>query len=124
MTYGELLRSRRERKGLSLRKMADYLGVSASYLHDVELDRRNPLSPWNSKKACKRLGISALDEAKARARSAGFTLDAPESEEGIEAAALMSLAWEHMDDTDLKAIGDIARDVLRCMKISPTSPRK
>lgn len=40
--FGEFLQKKREEKKVTLRKMADMLGVSAPFLSDVEKDRRNP----------------------------------------------------------------------------------
>lgn len=41
--FGEFLNKKRVEKQITLRKMADMLGVSAPFLTDVEKDRRNPL---------------------------------------------------------------------------------
>ena len=41
LTLGETLRKLREQRKLSLRKLAEKVGVSAAFLSDVELDRRN-----------------------------------------------------------------------------------
>ena len=40
--FGEFIRKKRVEKKITLRKMADMLGVSAPFLTDVEKDRRNP----------------------------------------------------------------------------------
>ncbi|MDE6210170.1 MAG: helix-turn-helix domain-containing protein [Lachnospiraceae bacterium] len=45
MTYanfGDMISRKRVEKQITLRKMADMLGVSAPFLTDVEKDRRNP----------------------------------------------------------------------------------
>lgn len=42
--YGRYLRCLRESKHKTLRETARHLGISASYLSDVELDRRGPLN--------------------------------------------------------------------------------
>ena len=41
--FGEFISKKRVEKKITLRKMADMLGVSAPFLTDVEKDRRNPL---------------------------------------------------------------------------------
>lgn len=41
--FGEFISKKRVEKQITLRKMADMLGVSAPFLTDVEKDRRNPL---------------------------------------------------------------------------------
>ncbi len=40
--FGEFLQKKREDKQITLRKMAEQLGVSAPYLSDIEKGRRNP----------------------------------------------------------------------------------
>lgn len=40
--FGEFLQKKREEKQITLRKMAEQLGVSAPYLSDIEKGRRNP----------------------------------------------------------------------------------
>lgn len=40
--FGEFISQKRAGKQITLRKMADMLGVSAPFLIDVEKDRRNP----------------------------------------------------------------------------------
>lgn len=41
-SFGEFLQKKREEKQITLRKMADRIGVSAPYLSDIEKGRRNP----------------------------------------------------------------------------------
>lgn len=40
--FGEFLQKKREEKKITLRKMAEMIGVSAPYLSDIEKGRRNP----------------------------------------------------------------------------------
>lgn len=42
MTFGTFLKEKREKKEITLRKMADKLGCSAPYWRDVEKGYRNP----------------------------------------------------------------------------------
>lgn len=44
MKFGEILKKLRISKGVSLRKLADMINVSATYLSDVERGLRKPLS--------------------------------------------------------------------------------
>ena len=41
-TFGSFLQKKREEKQITLRKMAEMLGISAPFLSDIEKDRRNP----------------------------------------------------------------------------------
>ena len=43
-SFGEYLRSKREERHITLRGMAERLGISAPYLTDVERNRKNPPS--------------------------------------------------------------------------------
>lgn len=58
MSFGELLKEIRISKGISLRTLAERLGVSASYASDVERGKRNPLSPEHLDKAALILNLS------------------------------------------------------------------
>ena len=40
--FGEFLQKKRMEKRITLRKMAELLGITAPYLTDIEKDRRNP----------------------------------------------------------------------------------
>ena len=40
--FGEFLQRKRTEKQITLRKMAEMLGITAPYLNDIEKDRRNP----------------------------------------------------------------------------------
>lgn len=40
--FGEFLQKKREEKKITLRKMAEMIGVSAPYMSDIEKSRRNP----------------------------------------------------------------------------------
>lgn len=58
MTFGELLKETRLKKNVSLRKLAEEIGVAAPYLSDVEKGRRNPLSEENMRKVIEVLQLS------------------------------------------------------------------
>ena len=40
--FGEFLQRKRTEKQITLRKMAEMIGITAPYLPDIEKDRRNP----------------------------------------------------------------------------------
>ena len=40
--FGDFLQKKRMEKRITLRKMAELLGITAPYLTDIEKDRRNP----------------------------------------------------------------------------------
>lgn len=59
--FGEFLNKKRVEKQITLRKMADMLGVSAPFLTDVEKDRRNPLDMEKLKQLAEILELSKED---------------------------------------------------------------
>ena len=42
LNFGDFLQKKRTEHGITLRKMAEQLGITAPYLTDIEKDRRNP----------------------------------------------------------------------------------
>ena|SRR6266567_8211488 len=58
LSFGEKIRKLRDDRDLSLREVADKIGVSAAFLSDVELGRRFP-SPDTLTRLAKELGVSA-----------------------------------------------------------------
>lgn len=62
--FGEFLNKKRVEKQITLRKMADMLGVSAPFLTDVEKDRRNPLDMEKLKLLAKILELSKEDNER------------------------------------------------------------
>lgn len=56
--FGEFISQKRIGKQITLRKMADMLGVSAPFLTDVEKDRRNPFDMEKLSQLAKILDLS------------------------------------------------------------------
>ena len=42
LNFGDFLKRKRTEKKITIRKMAEMLGITAPYLNDIEKDRRNP----------------------------------------------------------------------------------
>lgn len=57
MTFGQLLRSERERAGKTLRQLAAHLDLSATYLSNVERDRNHPFADSVIKRTAAFLGV-------------------------------------------------------------------
>ncbi len=57
MTLGEYMRDAREKKGLGVRELARQIGMSASFVSDVELDRRGIGMQVKVNRWCKLLGL-------------------------------------------------------------------
>jgi len=58
MNFGEKMKTLRVEKGISLRKLAEAIDVSAPYLSDVERGQRNPLSAEHLYKVANVLGLN------------------------------------------------------------------
>ncbi|MBE5883950.1 MAG: helix-turn-helix transcriptional regulator [Lachnospiraceae bacterium] len=56
--FGEFISKKRVEKQITLRKMADMLGVSAPFLTDVEKDRRNPFDMEKLTQLAQILGLT------------------------------------------------------------------
>lgn len=65
MRYGEILRAARERSGKSVETVAGEVGLSPSYLRDVELGRRGALRPELSRRIARAVGGDAGDMLRA-----------------------------------------------------------
>ena len=62
--FGEFINKKRVEKKITLRKMADMLGVSAPFLTDVEKDRRNPFDMDKLTQLAKILNLSKEENAQ------------------------------------------------------------
>ena len=62
--FGEFISRKRVEKKITLRKMADMLGVSAPFLTDVEKDRRNPFDREKLTQLAQILNLSKEENAQ------------------------------------------------------------
>ena len=62
--FGEFISKKRVEKKITLRKMADVLGVSAPFLTDVEKDRRNPFDMEKLTQLAQILNLSKEENAQ------------------------------------------------------------
>ena len=62
--FGEFISRKRVEKKITLRKMADMLGVSAPFLTDVEKDRRNPFDMEKLTQLAQILNLSKEENAQ------------------------------------------------------------
>ncbi len=61
-TFGAFIRKKRIDNGISLRKMAELMGYSATYWSDIENGRRNPPSVETLQHICEQLALCTEDE--------------------------------------------------------------
>ena len=62
VTFGEFLSSKRQEKKISLRRLAYPLGISASFLSEVEKDRKAPFSNERIEQTARILNMSEKDK--------------------------------------------------------------
>jgi transcriptional regulator with XRE-family HTH domain len=65
MRYCEMLRAGREKAGKSVEDVAREVGLSTSYLRDVELGRRAPLSPDHTRRLARAIVVDAVEMVRA-----------------------------------------------------------
>ena len=112
--FGEFLRGRRTEQRLTLKEVADVLGVGISYLSDVERGRRKPFSPRDLnrlRKLSEALDVD-LDELR-RLSAAERTMDAAQMEPSSEKQRELLTALfrkDHADDVLAQAIELLQED--------------
>lgn len=103
--FGELLRAKRAAAGYSLRSLAGVLGLSASYLCDIEDGRRRPLGAEHLQSAAAALGVDVLELEKAAAVSRGvFELAAGPTQLHVDVGAELAGMWTALSASDLSSI--------------------
>ena len=106
LDFGTYFIEKREEKGISLRQMARFLGISAPYLADVEHGRRKPLEIEKLTKAMDILELSKeernlmLDLAGEARDSVPPDLTGYIKGSGVVTAALRTARDLEADDTD------------------------
>lgn len=112
MKFGELLKQMRLKKDISLRKLAEEIGVAAPYLSDVEKGRRNPLSEEKMRKVIEVLQLSSDESNELFDRAASERKDtvAPDisayvsDHESVRAALRKAKSMNLGDDDWLRII--------------------
>lgn len=61
--FGDFLQKKRTEKEITLRKMAEMIGITAPYLTDIEKDRRNPPEMKKLETIARILNLSDEDKA-------------------------------------------------------------
>lgn len=102
--FGKLLRSFREAAGVSMGALARHLGVSVTYISDVERGTRAPLTSERISNAAELLKLAPqrvkeLDAAAGEAR--GFFELGITSPVAREVGATLMRGWPRYSDTDL-----------------------
>ena len=107
-TFGNFLRRRRTAAGKTMGDLARHLGVSITYISDVERGYRAPLTRINIIKAAEFLGIDASPLLLAAAeRQGAFTLNIDVRPKGRTVGASLMRTWEELSDEDFDEIAQI-----------------
>jgi transcriptional regulator with XRE-family HTH domain len=116
--FGKLLRSFREAAHVSMGALSRHLGVSVTYISDVERGTRAPLAKERIASAAQLFGLSPEKEralAAAAAESRGFyelgveNLPAP----GRDAGATLMRGWPRYTEAEFKKLKEFLEDLER-----------
>ena len=107
-TFGNLLRRQRTAAGKTMGDLARHLGVSVTYVSDVERGYRAPLTRANIIKTADFLGIGPSPLLIAAAeRQGAFALDADVGPRARAVGAALMRSWSGLSDQDLEEIAKI-----------------
>lgn len=111
--YGILIRAKRGEAGLSLRGVADAIGVSHAYLAEVERGSRGPLQPEREKlliDAIPGLDQRELDRARAVSKPVQIQIDdAPPAYQDVTLALARRVENRDLRDEDLQELLAVLR---------------
>jgi transcriptional regulator with XRE-family HTH domain len=110
-SFGMLLKEWRGRAGKSMGDVARYVGVSVTYISDVEREVRAPLSPDKIKKVASFLNIPPVQTEellRAAATSRGaFEVNAGITEKHDHVGAVLMRGWDSLSPEQLDRIEQI-----------------
>lgn len=108
MDFGTLLRKLRKAGGKTMGQLADHLGVSVSYVSDVELGNRAPFDGAKVREAARFLRVdpTALFMAAAASRGA-FELSVGSNATVNAVGAALMRAWGDLSEDDLQKISEV-----------------
>ena len=107
--FGQLLRNTRENRGITLRQLAKLLGVSPTYISDVELGYRKPPNTDRLERIATILDCDVEKLIMTKALDAGqVTLSFYSGDKAkAELALLLSTAWDSLGPKKVSALSKI-----------------
>ena len=109
--FGKLLREAREGAERSMGALARHLGVSVSYISDVERGNRQPLVDDRITAAAEFLGVDPRPLLKAAAETRGaFHLDTQVSPQHRQVGAMLARQWGAIPDDKLAQIKELLEE--------------
>ncbi|RKG66726.1 XRE family transcriptional regulator [Corallococcus sp. CA054B] len=112
-TFGEMMRTQRLKTGKTMGDLARYLGVSVTYVSDVERGTRAPLTPEKILKVANYLDVDSKPLLASAALSRGafeLNVNVATSAKAMEVGALLMRGWSDLSDDEL---GDIQKIIRR-----------
>jgi transcriptional regulator with XRE-family HTH domain len=105
MRYGEMLKAAREKAGKSVEAVAAEVGLSTSYMRDVELGRRGSLRPEHTRRIARAVGVDSgpLMRAAMLERDV-IQLDMRGSEAHRLLGERLLAAWDLLTDAEALAL--------------------
>lgn len=109
--FGDAFRKERKRSEKTIGDLARALGVSITYLSDVERNERPPLNSERIAAACVCMRTDPLVQRSlnllAQAQANGISLPLPASEAGRELGAALQRRWSNLGDDEVARIMSI-----------------
>ncbi len=111
--FGRELRALREQTHRSMGEVARHLGVSVTYVSDVERGRRGPLAPPAITKVAELLGVDpkALLTTAAAERGSISLSDLDSSPLHLAVGAGLARRWADLTEEQLREIGKVLEQV-------------
>lgn len=103
--YGTELRRARKAAGMTLAVLSNRLGMSTTYLADVETGKRDPFRPDTTIAAARECGVDAAPLLRMAAEGRGrfeLPVDVPECKRRV--ASMLALRWRDLTEEQVMAI--------------------
>lgn len=110
MQFGQILRRLRSEKGKTMGQLARELGISVTFLSDVELGRRPPFPADRIDEVVRALSLSPSEATELVAASherRGLRLSAPSTAAAAEFSAALQRGWETFDDDTFRKLSEL-----------------
>lgn len=118
--FGEFIRNKRLSEGLTLKAVANRIGISMSYLSDIERGNRNPINGIKFDSLCKALLLSRKEKEILRmivCNDRNYVILSLTKRNKIEKeiALMLKVIWDdrELKEDDLKEINVIIKNVIK-----------
>lgn len=114
-TYGSVQRAARKKAEKTMDDLAKFLGVSVSYVSDVERGYRQPWTNERILQIANFLGTEPVPLIRAAGTARGaFVLNADVTPAGRDAGASLMRVWNELSDDDFRELEKVARSRMKC----------